>query len=154
MLFRSDFTDTAKFEKADLAKASASAPVEITDASGASTGISVTKSSSSLVANRITDIGGVRVLQLQGAAKTTENSLLVNVKQGQVKITVRYSGSSGRYIDVLNSDGAVLASSSAQPTGADVVEYTFTLDISAATVLYLGSHDKQININYLKVEMV
>lgn len=149
-----DFTDTAKFEKADLAKASASAPVEITDASGASTGISVTKSSSSLVANRITDIGGVRVLQLQGAAKTTENSLLVNVKQGQVKITVRYSGSSGRYIDVLNSDGAVLASSSAQPTGADVVEYTFTLDISAATVLYLGSHDKQININYLKVEMV
>ena len=149
-----DFTDSAKFSSGNLATSSASAAVEIKDASGASTGLSVTKSTSSLIANKITEVNGVQVLQLQGAANKEQNSLLFNVAAGKVKITVKYFHSqSGRYLDILGGDGSVLASSSAKPTaGTEIIEYTVILDVAEDITMYLGSHNGQINVTYLKVE--
>lgn len=150
-----DFTDTAKFATGDLAKSSATAPVAIKDKEGQEIGVSVTKSHS-FTANRITSVNNKQVLQLQGSATTEQNSLVFNVKAGTVKITVKYFHSSlGRFIDILNADGTVLANSEASSTaGTDVVEFTFTLDIAEDTILYLGSHSQGINITYLKIEKV
>lgn len=152
-----DFTDSDKFKTGTIAAASAAAPVAVKDISGNETGISVTKSTATFTPNRIVKVGGVNALQLQGAATKDENSVLFNVAQGQIKVTVKYFAEAGSYIDILDADGKVIASSSAKPTTGNssdkIIEHTFTLDISADTTLYLGSHaDNTINITYIKVE--
>lgn len=149
-----DFSDTVKFAAADLADSTVSAPVEIKDARGVSTGLSVTKSASLLGANHVTKIGtenGVQALQFQDKATSEQNSLVVGVQQGALTITVKYfSAADGRYIDVLSGDGNVLASSSANPT-VDGEIVVATLQVTAGNPIYLGSHSSSINITYLKV---
>ena len=151
-----DFTDIAKFKIGNLASHTATAPVLIKDTSGNETGLSVTKSHNPIKANKIDKVDGVNVLQLQGAVSTTQNSLLFNAVAGKLKVTVKYFETAGRYIDILNADGTVVATSSAYPTTdnkfANVIECTLTLDVASDTVLYLGSHGGPINITYLKVE--
>lgn len=151
-----DFTDTAKFKVGTLVASSATAPVQIKDTSGNETGLSITKSHNPMNTNKIAKVDGVNVLQLQGAVSTTRNSLLFNAVAGKLKVTVKYFETAGRYIDILNADGTVVATSSAYPTTdnkfANVIECTLTLDVASDTVLYLGSHGGPINIAYLKVE--
>lgn len=146
-----DFTDTVKFVTANLNKNTAE-PVEIKDASGAAVGLSVTQSGVPN-ANRITEVNGVQVLQLQGTATTAKNSLLFSVKAGKIKVTVKYIANSNRYIDIFSSGGVLGSSSGAQPAeGTNEVAYTVEIDVAADGTLYLGSHSGQINITYLKVE--
>ena len=79
---------------------------------------------------------------------------MFNVTEGTIKITVKYSHDAGKYLDLLNASGTVLASSSSKPTtgSGNLTEYTFTLNIDSAQTLYLGSHSGIINIAYIKVE--
>lgn len=151
-----DFTDKAKFATGDIAKSTASAPVAVKDLSGNETGISVTKSPTPTNANKIATVDGVNVLQLQGTANKERNSVLFNVGEGSIKITVRYFGDAGKYIDIFDANGTVVASSSSMPTtgnkNEELIEYSCTLDIDAAKALYLGSHSGSINIAYIKVE--
>ena len=150
-----DFTDTSKFAPKSIASSTDTVPKPIEDLSGNATGLSVTKSNSPVSPNKIVKVDGVgNVLQLQGTANTERNSVLFNVTEGTIKITVKYSHDAGKYLDLLNASGTVLASSSSKPTtgSGNLTEYTFTLNIDSAQTLYLGSHSGIINIAYIKVE--
>lgn len=151
-----DFTDAAKFNTGNIANSSVTAPVALKDASGGETGLFVTKSSNGFAANKIVDKNGQRVLQLQGKATVDQNSLKFDVKAGKLKVTVKYFvASSGDYVQVLDSAGAVLGTSSdVEAVGNELVTGTIIIDVASDMTLSLGSFSGVINIGYLKVELV
>lgn len=154
-----DFTDTEAFKPVTIAGNDVSSPVPVTDINDKEIGISLTKSSSSGKYNQITTTSdGTQVLQLQGSAKITQNTIVITVGAGTTEITVKYFQAAGRYLDLLDSSGTVLQnSSSASTTESSITaaqEYTFTVTSTEETTLYLGSHSSGMYISYLKINTV
>ena len=117
----------------------------------------ITKSSNaSGNANRITTASGTQVLQLQGTAKTTQNSIVFTVPAGKTTITVKYFQGAGRYLVLFDESGSAVADSSANPTTnnsiSDEKSHTFTVTPTAKTTYYLGSQNQGIYITYLKID--
>ena len=151
-----DFTDTTKIAaNAQLAGTDITEAVPIKDIAGNDTGFSVTKSSSSSGKyNLIGEQNNMQVLQFQGSAKETQNSLVVNVAAGEVTVVVTYfSGNAGRYVKVVNEGLDTVVATDAELTTADksVKTRTITFTLAEATNIYIGSASSGIYL--CKVEI-
>ena len=151
-----DFTDTTQIAaNAQLAGTDITKAVPIKDIAGNDTGFSVTKSSSSSGKyNLIGEQNNMQVLQFQGSAKETQNSLVVNVAAGEVTVVVTYfSGTAGRYVKVVNEGLDTVVATDAELTTADkaVKTRTITFTLAEATNIYIGSASSGIYL--CKVEI-
>ena len=96
----------------------------------------------------------IGTVQPGGAVVVAKTDIVAECGAGKVTVTISYfNGNDGRYIDVLDSTGKVLADSSDKPTTKDkaVKEAVLTFTLTEADTIYIGSHASGIYISYIEV---
>lgn len=121
---------------------------------GGATGLKILKGTGSDF--KLGKQNNVGCIQPGGSVGVGKNAIVAECGTGKVTVTISYfQGSAGRYIDVLDSKGNVVATSSDMPTTVDkaIKTATLTFNLSEAGTIYIGSHSSGLYISSITVTL-